>query len=41
VGLAGDVFGKPRVQTAWLSGRALGRALVERLSAVDRPALSP
>jgi renalase len=27
VALAGDAFGKPRVQTAWLSGRALGRAL--------------
>ncbi|HEX2774875.1 MAG TPA: NAD/FAD-dependent oxidoreductase, partial [Micromonosporaceae bacterium] len=31
VALAGDAFGKPRVQTAWLSGRALGRALAERL----------
>lgn len=32
VGLAGDAFGKPRVQTAWLSGRALGRALVAKLT---------
>ncbi|MFD0821665.1 NAD/FAD-dependent oxidoreductase, partial [Micromonospora zhanjiangensis] len=32
IGLAGDAFGKPRVQTAWSSGRALGRALAERLS---------
>ncbi|MEH0973247.1 FAD-dependent oxidoreductase [Micromonospora sp. CPCC 205546] len=31
VGLAGDAFGKPRVQSAWLSGRDLGRALVARL----------
>lgn len=31
VALAGDAFGTPRVQTAWLSGRALGRALAERL----------
>jgi predicted NAD/FAD-dependent oxidoreductase len=31
VGLAGDAFGRPRVQTAWASGRALGAALVERL----------
>ncbi|MGC4789933.1 NAD(P)/FAD-dependent oxidoreductase [Micromonospora sp. DT178] len=31
VGLAGDAFGKPRVQSAWLSGRDLGRALVTRL----------
>lgn len=31
IGLAGDAFGKPRVQTAWSSGRALGRALAERL----------
>lgn len=33
IGLAGDAFGPPRVQTAWLSGRALGRALVTRLTA--------
>ncbi|MCM0677793.1 FAD-dependent oxidoreductase [Micromonospora phytophila] len=32
VGLAGDAFGKPRVQSAWLSGRDLGRALVARLT---------
>ncbi|MFE0592813.1 NAD(P)/FAD-dependent oxidoreductase [Micromonospora echinospora] len=33
VGLAGDAFGEPRVQTAWLSGRDLGRALARRLTA--------
>ncbi|GIJ77615.1 NAD(P)/FAD-dependent oxidoreductase [Micromonospora phaseoli] len=32
IGLAGDVFGKPRVQTAWRSGRDLGRALAARLA---------
>ncbi|HEY6746418.1 MAG TPA: FAD-dependent oxidoreductase [Mycobacteriales bacterium] len=32
VGLCGDGWGSPRVETAWLSGRALGRALVERLA---------
>lgn len=32
VGLAGDAFGVPRVQTAWLSGRALGRALAAALA---------
>ncbi|MFJ6197736.1 NAD(P)/FAD-dependent oxidoreductase [Micromonospora sp. NPDC092111] len=32
VGLAGDVFGVPRVQTAWRSGRDLGRALARRLA---------
>ncbi len=31
IGLAGDAFGKPRVQSAWRSGRDLGRALVGRL----------
>ncbi|WP_130340599.1 NAD(P)/FAD-dependent oxidoreductase [Micromonospora kangleipakensis] len=31
IGIAGDAFGKPRVQSAWLSGRDLGRALVDRL----------
>lgn len=32
IGLAGDAFaGKPRVQSAWLSGRELGRALAARL----------
>jgi renalase len=30
--LAGDAFGRPRVQTAWLSGRAAGRALAQRLA---------
>ncbi|MFY1701470.1 NAD(P)/FAD-dependent oxidoreductase [Micromonospora sp. WMMA1923] len=35
VGLAGDAFsGRPRVQSAWLSGRDLGRALADRLTAV-------
>ncbi|GAA1581768.1 NAD(P)/FAD-dependent oxidoreductase [Actinoplanes couchii] len=28
VWLCGDAFGRPRVQTAWLSGRAVARALV-------------
>lgn len=32
IGLAGDAFGKPRVQSAWRSGRDLGRALVARLT---------
>ncbi|MEV4711052.1 FAD-dependent oxidoreductase [Micromonospora sp. NPDC049374] len=32
IGLAGDAFGKPRVQTAWCSGRDLGRALARRLT---------
>jgi renalase len=32
IGLAGDAFGKPRVQSAWRSGRDLGRALAARLS---------
>ncbi|NGM11359.1 NAD(P)-binding protein [Verrucosispora sp. CWR15] len=31
IGLAGDAFGRPRVQTAWRSGRDLGRALARRL----------
>lgn len=31
VGLCGDGWGPPRVETAWASGRALGRALAERL----------
>ena len=34
IGLAGDAFGTPRVQSAWRSGRDLGRALAERLVAV-------
>ena len=29
VWLAGDAFGRPRVQTAWLSGRAVGRAIAQ------------
>ena len=28
VWLCGDAFGRPRVQTAWLSGRAVARALL-------------
>ena len=32
VGLCGDGWGSPRVETAWTSGRALGRALAERLA---------
>ncbi|HEU4348787.1 MAG TPA: FAD-dependent oxidoreductase [Actinoplanes sp.] len=28
--LAGDAFGKPRVQTAWLSGRAVARHIIQR-----------
>ncbi|MEU8069838.1 FAD-dependent oxidoreductase [Micromonospora sp. NPDC048169] len=31
IGLAGDAFGRPRAQTAWRSGRDLGRALAARL----------
>jgi predicted NAD/FAD-dependent oxidoreductase len=30
VGLAGDGWGSPRIETAWRSGTALGRALLER-----------
>ncbi|MBL7260141.1 NAD(P)/FAD-dependent oxidoreductase [Paractinoplanes lichenicola] len=30
VWLCGDAFGRPRVQTAWLSGRAVARAVLER-----------
>ena len=30
IGLAGDSWGSSRVETAWRSGTALGRALVER-----------
>ncbi|GAA2586851.1 FAD-dependent oxidoreductase [Winogradskya consettensis] len=30
VWLAGDAFGRPRVQTAWLSGRAVARAILEK-----------
>jgi renalase len=32
VGLCGDGWGPPRVETAWASGRALGRELAGRLS---------
>ncbi len=32
VGLCGDAWGSPKVETAWSSGRALGQALVGRLS---------
>jgi renalase len=32
VGLCGDAWGSPRVETAWTSGTQLGRALVERLA---------
>jgi renalase len=28
--LAGDAFGRPRAQTAWLSGRAVARAIIAR-----------
>jgi renalase len=31
IGLAGDGWGSPRVETAWCSGHLLGRALVARL----------
>jgi predicted NAD/FAD-dependent oxidoreductase len=31
IGLAGDGWGSPRVETAWRSGHLLGRALAERL----------
>jgi len=27
--LAGDAFGRPRVQTAWLSGRAVAREILQ------------
>ena len=33
IGVAGDAFGRPRVQGAWRSGRDLGRALAARLLA--------
>lgn len=32
IGLAGDAYGTPRVQSAWRSGRDLGRALADRLA---------
>jgi renalase len=31
IGLAGDGWGSPRVETAWRSGHLLGRALAKRL----------
>jgi predicted NAD/FAD-dependent oxidoreductase len=31
IGLAGDGWGSPRVETAWLSGHLLGQALAQRL----------
>ncbi|WP_328475087.1 FAD-dependent oxidoreductase [Actinoplanes sp. NBC_00393] len=36
VWLCGDAFGRPRVQTAWLSGRAVARALLGSDSAADQ-----
>ncbi|MEU5696362.1 FAD-dependent oxidoreductase [Actinosynnema sp. NPDC020468] len=32
VGVAGDAWGSPKVETAWLSGTLLGRALAEKLA---------
>lgn len=32
IGLAGDGWGSPRVETAWLSGRALGRHIAQELA---------
>jgi renalase len=32
VGVCGDAWGSPRIETAWTSGHLLGRALVERLA---------
>jgi renalase len=37
IGLAGDGWGSPRVETAWRSGHLLGRALIEQVRR-DRPA---
>jgi renalase len=31
IGIAGDAWGSPRVETAWMSGTALGRALAAQL----------
>lgn len=33
--LAGDAFGRPRVQTAWLSGRAAARDIIKRRQSTD------
>ena len=42
VGVCGDGWGpKPKVETAWVSGTQLGRALVERLSAGGSPSTAP
>jgi renalase len=42
VGVCGDGWGpKPKVETAWLSGARLGRAVVERLSAGGTPSTAP
>lgn len=32
IGIAGDAWGSPRVETAWMSGTALGRSLIAQLS---------
>ncbi|HWO67455.1 MAG TPA: FAD-dependent oxidoreductase [Umezawaea sp.] len=32
IGIAGDAWGSPRVETAWLSGTALGKALAAQLT---------
>ena len=38
VGVCGDGWGpKPKVETAWVSGTSLGRALAERLSGAGTP----
>lgn len=37
IGLAGDAWGRPRVQTAWLSGRDLARAVADRLTRTAGP----
>lgn len=37
VGLCGDGWGSPKVETAWLSGRALGELLGRRLQGVASP----
>jgi hypothetical protein len=34
--LCGDAFGRPRVQTAWLSGRAAARAIIQRTQRTER-----